>query len=354
MATIIPRKRKDGMRYTALVRLKRNGKVVLSESETFDKKSLAKEWAARRESELRLPGALEHVRHKGVTVGQVLEWYRDDFERKSKFGRSKLSHINFLINHPEFSELDAIELTSGQLVAHINERRRQGTGAATVNNDLIWLRNAFRAVSIGRNIPLNLKSIDDAAFLCRKEKLVAKAKQRDRRPELEELNRLLSLFDDRDGRASIPMVDVTLFALFSSRRQDEICRIRWSDLDHSNQRVMVRDMKHPREKTDTWVFLTDFAMKIIQRQEERADEIFPYNGKSISSAFTRACHFLEIEDLRFHDLRHECTSWLFELGWDIPRVSGVTGHKSWSSLQRYTHIREFGRKDKYKDWSWLP
>ncbi|GAA6152207.1 hypothetical protein NBRC116587_16260 [Pseudoteredinibacter isoporae] len=55
----------------------------------------------------------------------------------------------------------------------------------------------------------------------------------------------MGCFDDRDVRASIPMVEVVLFALFSSRRQDEICRIRWVDLDEENQRVLVRDMKHP-------------------------------------------------------------------------------------------------------------
>ena len=86
MATITSRKRKDGMRYTALIRIKRNGKVVHSETETFDKKSLAKDWAARRESELRVPGALEKEAYEDVTVQQVLEWYRDDFEGASKFG----------------------------------------------------------------------------------------------------------------------------------------------------------------------------------------------------------------------------------------------------------------------------
>ncbi len=126
MATIIPKKRKSGMRYTAQIRLKRNGKVIHFESETFDKKSLAKDWAARRESELKRPGALEQMQHEGLTVQQVLEWYRDDYDGATKFGRSKLSHINFLINYPTFTELDAIDLTSGQLVAHIAERRRRG------------------------------------------------------------------------------------------------------------------------------------------------------------------------------------------------------------------------------------
>ncbi|WP_299775669.1 site-specific integrase [uncultured Pseudoteredinibacter sp.] len=354
MATITSRKRRGGMKYSAVIRIKRNGKVVHSETETFDKKSLAKDWAARRESELKRPGALEQMQHKDLTVGQVLEWYRDDFDGKSKFGRSKLSHIEFLIKHHSLSKLDAIQMKSSQLVAHISERRRLGAGASTVNNDIIWLRNAFRAMRIARNIPLDLQVIDDASFLCRKEKLIAKSTQRTRRPSLEELNNLMGCFDDRDVRASIPMAEVVLFALFSSRRQDEICRIRWTDLDEENQRVLVRDMKHPREKVDTWVFLTDAAWNVIQRQPKLHEKIFPYNGKSISAAFTKTCHLLEIDDLRFHDLRHECTSWLFELGWDIPRVSGVTGHKSWSSLQRYTHLRALGIKDKYKNWVWFP
>ena len=233
-----------------LIRIKRNGKVVHSETETFDKKSLAKDWAARRESELKVPGTLEQVRHKGVTVRQVLERYRDDYDGKSKFGRTKLGHIEFLINHPTFSSLDAIKLTSSQLVPHIAQRRRNGAVASTANNDLIWLRNALRAIRIGRGTPLDIQVIDDTSFLCRKEKLVAKSKQSTRRPSMDELNALMEYFNDRDGRATIPVVEITLFALFSSRRQEEICRIQWSDLDQENKRVLVRDMKHPREKTD--------------------------------------------------------------------------------------------------------
>ena len=63
---------------------------------------------------------------------------------------------------------------------------------------------------------------------------------------------------------------------------------------------------------------------------------------------------LGIEDLRFHDLRHEGTSRLFELGHDIPRVAQHTGHRSWQNLQRYTHLTDHGVVDKYKGWNWLP
>lgn len=356
MATIRARKRSDGsVGYYAEIRIKKKGEIIHRESRTFDKKRHAQEWARGREAELDDPKALLRVQHRGITVGQVLTWYRDDYDGVSKFGRSKLSNINALINDSDIADLDALELTSGQLMAFVYHRRHiDNAGPSTVKNDLIWLRNAWRAVRIGRDVPLDMQVIDDAAHLANKEKLIASSEQRDRRPSLDELEQLLEYFDRGDGRASIPMTEIALFALFSSRRQEEICRIRWDDLDSDGQRVLVRQMKHPRKKTDTWVALTDQAWSIIQRQPKTTDEIFPYNSRSVSAAFTRACKFLAIDDLRFHDLRHECTSWLFERGWDIPRVASVTGHRSWASLQRYTHLKDLGVKDRYEGWGRSP
>ena len=46
-----------------------------------------------------------------------------------------------------------------------------------------------------------------------------------------------------------------------------------------------------------------------------------------------------LEDLRFHDLRHEATSRLFEMGLEIMEVASVSGHKSLAMLKRYTHLR---------------
>ena len=72
---------------------------------------------------------------------------------------------------------------------------------------------------------------------------------------------------------------------------------------------------------------------------ETSRYIFPYDPRSISAAFTRACHFLQIEDLRFHDLRHEATSRLFEMGYQIQEVAQFTLHDSWNELKRYTNLK---------------
>ncbi|MGT2493162.1 tyrosine-type recombinase/integrase [Cupriavidus basilensis] len=65
----------------------------------------------------------------------------------------------------------------------------------------------------------------------------------------------------------------------------------------------------------------------------------PYGAPTFSSLFPRACNALGIVDLRFHDLRHEGVSRLFEAGYSIEQVALISGHKDWKQLQRYTQIK---------------
>ena len=111
-------------------------------------------------------------------------------------------------------------------------------------------------------------------------------------------------------------------------------------------------MKHPGDKlgNDVWCDLPPEAYAIVESMPKQDDKIFPYSTDAISAAFTRACTVLAIEDLHFHDLRHEGVSRLFEMGRTIPQVASVSGHRSWQSLQRYTHLRQVG--DKYAEWKW--
>ena len=175
---------------------------------------------------------------------------------------------------------------------------------------------------------------------------------RDRRPTLEELDRLMEHFGRiRENRpSSIPMQKIVAFALFSTRRQEEITLLRWDDLD--DDRVLVRDMKHPGDKRGNNVYceLPPEAVAIVGSMPREQDYIFPYSTDAISAAFTRGCKILGIEDLRFHDLRHEGISRLFEMSRTIPQVAAVSGHRSWTSLKRYTHIRQ--SVDKYISWQW--
>ena len=71
----------------------------------------------------------------------------------------------------------------------------------------------------------------------------------------------------------------------------------------------------------------------------RHGRVFPYDGRSVGAAFLRGCRELGICKLRFHDLRHETASRLFEAGYQIPEVALMTGHRDWKMLRRYTNLQ---------------
>jgi len=102
-------------------------------------------------------------------------------------------------------------------------------------------------------------------------------------------------------------------------------------------------MENPGEKigNHVWCEIPDQAARVALAQP-LGDLFFPYNPRSISANFTWATSLLGIDDLHFHDLRHEATTRIFEMGRTIPMVASVTGHRSWTSLQRYSHIRSTG------------
>ena len=81
------------------------------------------------------------------------------------------------------------------------------------------------------------------------------------------------------------------------------------------------------------------AWTILQRQPKNDERIFPYNEKTITDMFRRVRDELGIEDLRYHDLRREGASRLFEAGFSIEEVAQVTGHRSLNILwQVYTEL----------------
>ena len=67
--------------------------------------------------------------------------------------------------------------------------------------------------------------------------------------------------------------------------------------------------------------------------------LFSYSPRGLTGAFLKLCRRLGIEDLHFHDLRHEATSRFFEKGLNPVEVATITGHKDTKMLMRYTHLR---------------
>jgi integrase len=358
MGTIIERRLAGGtVSYSAQISIMKNGTRVHRESRTFPSRDIAQRWVAKREKELSAPGGMAAAEVGKETLGDAIDRYIAT-SRKG-LGKTKAQVLNTLRAMP-IAEKRCADIDSQTIMALVEELQN-GRQPQTVGNYMSHLQSVFAVAKPAWGMELDPAAMTGATKVGKRLGMISKSRQRDRRPTLEELDKLLTHFgrvmDRREG--TTPMQKIVMFAIFSTRRQEEITTIRWSDLQ--SDRVLVRDMKHPGDKigNDTWVDLVPEAQRVINSMPQAAKEIFPVTTDAVSAAFTRACYVTGInteempdeERLHFHDLRHDGISRLFELGWNIPHVAAVSGHRSWSSLKRYTHLRHVG--DKYADWKWI-
>lgn len=357
MATIRARKRTDGSTsYTAQIRLIREGAQVYQESQTFARKQAAQAWVRKREAELDQPGAIERANRIGATVKEMIDRYMVEMEKARSLGKTKLATLK-AISESYLGAVSDQDLNCQILVEYAVWRMGPEGGGVlpqTAGNDLAHLGAVLSIARPAWGYEVDPQVMGNVRKVLRKLGYNMRSRERDRRPTLDELDRLLEHFQSIQDRrpTSINMLKMTAFALFSTRRQEEITRIKWADLDEEGSRVLIRDMKNPGQKmgNDVWCHLPPEALAIIQTMPKALEEIFPYSAESISTSWTRACKLLGIKDLHFHDLRHDGVSRLFEMDWDIPRVASVSGHRDWNSMRRYTHLR--GRGDAYAGWKW--
>ncbi len=68
--------------------------------------------------------------------------------------------------------------------------------------------------------------------------------------------------------------------------------------------------------------------------------IFPVKVNAFNLAWQRLLKRTGIDDLHFHDLRHEAISRLFEMGLTAPEVASISGHRDLRMLMRYAHANQ--------------
>lgn len=344
MGTITARRSAKGeLSYRAQIRLKEDGQLTHSESKTFTRRALAQEWLRRREAEIEEAKASGLPLQGIVTLKQILLDYVSDADGIVTWGRSKTADIQRL-QQAKLAHRDAHNLRAIDFIEFAKWRRTEGgAGPATVLNDIVWLRQAcFGAVTRYGLVRL-VHELDMAKHELLRLKIIAKPRRRIRRLRPAEEAALRAYYEKQAQRAKIPMLEIMEFALQTTRRQEEITALRVKDVDFENRVGWLDDVKHPKHKTGNrrCFRMLESALGMIKVRIDAGmttEYVFPYNHRSISSSFTRACQVLGIEDLHFHDLRHEAISRLFEKKYQIQEVAQFSLHESWASLKIYTHL----------------
>lgn len=211
-------------------------------------------------------------------------------------------------------------------IAGFRDRRLKVVKPVTVLHDLCTLSAVFEHARLEWCLP-----VVNPVRAIRKPSM---GKGRDRRLAGGERERLLA---ELVKARSIWVAPLFEFSIETACRRGEALSLRWSDVDLHKRLAVFRDTKTGEDRV---IPLSTSALRVLGNlPREVKGRVFPIPATTVRSAFERACKRADIQDLRWHDLRHEGISLLHELGLSTVEVASISGHKTLACLSRYSHMK---------------
>lgn len=322
MGTIIPR----GDKYRAVIRKAGHRPVTKS----FSRQSMAKRWIA--ETELEMEKRERTSRH--IDVSSLIQRRLNDGDSISPISHKQKILLRVIAKKTVGFTLDDLNVTG---ISRWHKKNCPDVSPASLNRYLTVIRTTLKFAESVWKIDVPWNEFAKARSHLRELGIIGESVDRTRRPTDDELRLLL-----KNTKSGFPMDDLVRFAIDTALRGIEICRITWDNVDFEKRLLTVHGRKHPRFKKGitSKIPLLGESLSIIMRQPRTPDpRIFPFKLGSVAAAFKSATVRADIEDLNFHDLRHEGISRLFEQGYTIPEVAMVSGHRSWNNLKKYTNLK---------------
>ncbi|WP_175787177.1 site-specific integrase [Burkholderia anthina] len=309
-------------RWQAKVRLK----GFPAQSKSFPTKVQAEDWARAIETEMRRGSFVDTAAARETTLGDLLQKYAERVSPTKKSGAGEAKRIRSMLAWP-LCKFSAAHVTPAVL-AEWRDERLQSVSGSTVNRELNLLSHVFSTAMIEWDIHLPANPVSRI----RRPK---HNKPRNRRTEGGEESLLLYECKRARNKHLYPAV---LLAIETGMRRSEIVGMLWPNIDLDKRILWLPDSKNGDGRAVA--LSTRAATALASITTERTGPVFPgLTVDAIKGAYRRARKRASIDGLRFHDLRHEATSRLFEKGLNPMEVASITGHKTLSMLQRYTHLR---------------
>ena len=340
---------------------------------TFPTKGEADSWAKFVETEMRSGGVVDRTEGEHLTLGQALDRYAIDMvpnkaEATQKRERQRIAYFKTT----QIAAYALTRLTPKHLSSYIRDRKAAGIGPNALRRELTIISDLYKTAQGPWEMPYLDNPVPNVM------KLVPKLpKGRDRRLREGEEERLVAA-------ATEQFRPVIKFALASAMRRGEIATMRWNQVHLSALKIVLPITKNGESRE---VPLSEEAIEVLQgvkrtadnNQKQRAkrknelkklmkksiknkvgikeiekelkaidkqekklaadNRVFRYESGTLSQAMGYACSNAGIENLTFHDLRHEAITRLFERSQMRQiEVARVSGHKTMQMLSRYTHL----------------
>ena len=244
---------------------------------------------------------------------------------------SYTSSLKHLI--PFFGDLNLLSISRKKISKYKVLRLDEGARPSSLNRELAMVSKAFTL------------ALEDWEWISGNDKPFSKMPY-----ERENNERDRWLADDEEKRllenCSEWLREILIFALNTGLRQGELLSLEWNRVNLFRETILIQKTKNGKPKT---VPLNQNAMDVIEPKSEQKvrklknDFVFTNShGKKIDRynlrrAFKKAVSKAEIEDIRFHDLRHCFCTKLAQRGVDIYKIAKLAGHEDIRMTQRYSH-----------------
>lgn len=310
MASIIKRKFKTKTSYLCFVRRKGFKTLV----KTFNTKPDAIKWGRSMENNLDKGLTTDFTEASRVMLKDLLKRYLKENKHRHKKGwRMEEYRVGYILQDP-LADVNLLALSTKD-IAEFRDRRLETVCGTTFNKDLSFLKVVIDVAihDWGISIPFNP---------CINVRRLRQPRPRSRRLEGDEQKRLIEACAISDNKYLKSMVQ---FSIETAIRQGELLKLSAKQINWSDRLMTLTDTKNSEDRV---VPLSEKAYLILRSQIMRIDgKIFPITKDSLKFWFKQAKRRAKIKDFRWHDLRREACSRLFEHGLSLVEVQSISGHR---------------------------
>lgn len=310
--------------FVARVKVTRNYKTI-DKQRTFKKRLDATAWAEDLES--RLKRDISTQLDDSHTLEEALLRYAEEVSPTKPSGKKEAAQIKKFLKQKLFPSKFKLEnLTTEQFYIWRNSRTVQNS---TKNREVTIIQSALETARrewkwISHNPLKDLQRLKEA-------------QHRSRRVSNEEINTICTELDFSFEKPHIGMQKhkvavMALIAIETAMRQSEIARLDWTQVHLKKKFVRLKTSKN-KDARDVPLSKKAIELFTIMTPADYG-AVFEISAATVSTMFRRAVKTCNIQDLRFHDTRHEaCTRIARKV--DILTLAKILGHRDTKSLLIY-------------------
>lgn len=311
---------------TFRAQVRRSGLPPLSKS--FKTKQEAQEWATQTEYQLNSGLFVNRNEAERIQFSDLIDRYLVEVSPLKKGHKQEAPRLNAL--KKSIGQFRVLQIQSKHIAEYRDSRLKMGKSNSAVLNELSLISQVFEMAIKEWSIPLS----------CNPCKLIRKPKQpqgRERRLSNSEEIRLIN--GSKASRAPL-LHPLIVIALETGMRLGEMLSLTWNNIDIAKRIAHLPTTKNGEKRTVPLSSKAVITLSGIPRNITSPRVFWTWSAKDgVANVWKRTCKKADIEDLHFHDLRHEATSRFFERGLNMMEVASITGHKTLQMLKRYTHLK---------------